>query len=90
MVPHVAFRPSISTLSAVAPELVGCATCPLCHAADPAMTNVAVSAGADWQCARCGQRWDTTRLATVAAYAVWLFEHTDLSGNYATTAGGDV
>jgi hypothetical protein len=40
------------------------------------MTNVAVGAGAGWRCARCGQQWDAVRLATVAAYAVWLSEHT--------------
>jgi len=38
------------------------------------MTSVAVSAGADWHCVRCGQRWDAGRLATVAACAVWLSE----------------
>ena len=40
------------------------------------MTNVAVGAGADWHCQRCGQQWDAVRLATIAAYAVWLSEHT--------------
>ncbi|MBI4485395.1 MAG: hypothetical protein HY655_05235 [Acidobacteria bacterium] len=43
------------------------------------MTNLAVSAGADWQCSRCGSRWDAVRLATVAAYGVWLAEHTAAS-----------
>lgn len=35
------------------------------------MTNLSLSAGADWECVRCGSRWDAARLATVAAYAVW-------------------
>jgi hypothetical protein len=43
------------------------------------MTNLAVSAGADWRCSRCGSRWDAVRLATVVAYAVWLAEHTAAS-----------
>jgi hypothetical protein len=72
----VAPRASLTTPSAFAPELVGLATCPSCHTEDPSMTNLAVSAGADWQCSRCGSRWDAVRLATVAAYAVWLAAHT--------------
>jgi hypothetical protein len=48
------------------------ATCPSCHHADAMMTTAAISAGADWRCTRCGQRWDRVRLATVAAYARWL------------------
>ena len=67
----VAPRPSLNTSSLVAPELVGVAMCPSCHTEDQSMTNLAVSAGADWQCARCGSRWDARRLATVAAYATW-------------------
>lgn len=75
----VAPRPSLKTPSALEPELVGLATCPLCHAEDASMTNQAVSAGADWRCSRCGWRWDAARLATVAAYAVWLTAHTSSS-----------
>lgn len=41
------------------------------------MTSGAVTAGADWRCRRCGQRWDSRRLTSVAAYAVWLSERTD-------------
>ena len=51
---------------------VGFATCPSCHAADSVITNLAVSGGAAWRCWRCGQHWDGLRLATVAAYAVWV------------------
>ena len=72
----VAPRASLNTPSALAPEPVGLGTCPSCHTEDPSMTNLAVSAGADWQCSRCGSRWDAVRLATVAAYAVWLAAHT--------------
>jgi hypothetical protein len=50
------------------------ASCPLCHTAHPFLTQVALDAGEDWQCARCGQRWDAERLATVAAYAAWVVE----------------
>ena len=69
-------RPSPNTPLALAPELVGLAACPSCRTQDLSMTNLAVSGGADWQCSRCGSRWDAVRLATVAAYAVWVSEHT--------------
>jgi hypothetical protein len=62
----------------VAPPLPGgdappprIATCPMCHTARPSLTRAAVLAGVDWRCARCGQRWDAERLATVTAYAAW-------------------
>ena len=85
----VASRPSLNAPSALAPELVGLAVCPSCHTQDPSMTNLAVSAGADWQCSRCGSRWDAVRLATVAAYAVWVSEHT-APVIYVTHAKGDL
>lgn len=89
MVTAVASRPSMNAPSPLAPELVGLATCPSCHTADRSMTNLAVSAGADWHCTRCGQRWDAVRLATVAAYAVWLSERTASSSlEHTTRAGG--
>jgi transposase-like protein len=69
----------MSPLADVVPDLTGFATCPSCRTADSRVTNLAVSGGADWHCARCGQRWDARRLATVAAYAVWLAEHTAAS-----------
>jgi hypothetical protein len=68
----VAPRPSLNTPSTLAPELIGFATCPSCHTSDTSVTNLAVGAGADWHCRRCGTRWDAARLATVAAYATWL------------------
>ena len=86
----VAPRPTPGTPSTVSPELVGLAVCPSCHTQDSAMTNRAVSAGADWRCSRCGSRWDAVRLATVAAYAVWVSEHTGTSVNFTTDARGDV
>lgn len=72
----VAPRPSLNTPSDLARELVGFATCPSCHTEDPSMTPFAVSAGAHWQCSRCGSRWNAVRLATVAAYATWVAEQT--------------
>jgi len=83
-------RPSLNTPSTLAPELVGLATCPSCHTQDLSMTNLAVSAGADWRCSRCGWRWDAVRLATVAAYAVWASAHTATSVTPAIHARGDV
>lgn len=53
-----------------APELLAYATCPLCRTT----ATRANDAGADWLCARCGQRWTATRLASVTAYAAWVAE----------------
>jgi len=64
--------PLVPSVPTIALEPVGFATCPLCHTADPTMTNAAIGAGSQWQCARCGQLWDSARLRTVAAYAVWV------------------
>lgn len=49
-------------------------TCPLCHTPS-ALTATAVEAGSEWQCVRCGQQWDTARLAALANYALWQVEH---------------
>jgi len=35
----------------------------------------AVNAGATWQCARCTQRWNASRLDRVGAYMLWLSKH---------------
>ena len=72
-------RPSLNTPSDAVHELVGFATCPSCHTEDPSVTNLAVSAGADWRCSRCGSQWNAVRLATVAAYVEWAGEHTAAS-----------
>jgi hypothetical protein len=90
MVPTlVAPRPSLNTPSTLGPDL-GLAICPSCHTQDRSLTNLAVSAGADWQCSRCGSRWNAVRLATVAAYAMWASAHTAAPVNPATDAGGEV
>jgi hypothetical protein len=60
-------------------ELTGFATCPSCHTVHSRMANLADSTGDAWTCARCAQQWDPRRLAAVAAYAVWLAEHTAAS-----------
>jgi hypothetical protein len=44
------------------------------------MTYDALGKGTDWQCARCGQKWSATRLATVAEYAAWVSGQTDHDG----------
>ena len=46
-------------------------TCPMCHT-PTSLTQSAVDAGADWRCVRCGQHFDATRLAALAAYAAWV------------------
>ena len=57
-------------------------TCLLCHTPTP-LTQNAIDAGSGWQCVRCGQRWDATRLAAVAAYAVWVDERIGAGANRA-------
>jgi len=42
----------------------------MCHT-PTSLTQNAIEAGGDWQCARCGQHWDAGRLGAVAAYAAW-------------------
>lgn len=49
--------------------------CPFCHTARAQMSTGAGEAPGDWRCVTCGQRWDASRLATVAAYASWALEH---------------
>jgi predicted Zn finger-like uncharacterized protein len=55
-------------------DILRFATCPLCHTA-ATLSQIALEAGGDWRCTRCGQRWDATRLAAVAAYAAWRADH---------------
>jgi hypothetical protein len=64
--------PGASVHRAIAAELVGFATCPLCHTADPVVTRDAVSRGGDWICSRCSHPWDRIRLANAAAYSASL------------------
>src|ERR1700742_2094211 len=56
------------TLAAAALRSV---TCPLCHTPS-SLTHAAVEAGGEWQCIRCGQHWEATRLAALANYALWV------------------
>ncbi len=51
-------------------------SCPLCHTTHPSLTRNALNAGGDWQCTRCGQRWDAKSLATVVAYGAWVAART--------------
>jgi hypothetical protein len=39
------------------------------------LTLSAVESGGEWKCVRCGQQWDTARLAALANYALWVVEH---------------
>ena len=65
--------PSVATITH---ELLGFATCPSCRTTDATMTKDAVGKGVDRRCARCGETWSATRLATVAAYATWVLRQT--------------
>lgn len=44
--------------------------CLLCHTAH--VKSFAGNPTHYWQCARCGQRWDDQRVATVMSYKRWL------------------
>ena len=48
-------------------------TCPMCHT-PASLTQGATDAGPGWRCVRCGQRWDASRVAAVAAYAAWVVQ----------------
>jgi len=65
----------ITVLVTVEPDVSGPVTCPMCHTTHSSLTADALKVGTDWLCARCGQRWDATRLATVGAYGAWALEH---------------
>jgi hypothetical protein len=66
--------PPVTTALETEPHVLRRATCPLCQAPHASLTDDALRAGADWQCLRCGQRWDAIRLSRVAAYAAWIVE----------------
>ena len=72
MVTALASDAPMNASAVLVPELGGLATCLSCHAEDATLTNGAVAAGAGWNCRRCGQQWDASRLATVAAYDAWV------------------
>ena len=48
------------------------ATCPLCHTIAREISAEDVASGRGWRCTTCDQRWDAARLATVAAYALYV------------------
>ena len=71
----------------------GGATRPVATCDVPAMPHEACVAdtggaptGEGWQCARCRQDWDASRLATVAAYAAWVAEHESAQGKLGSAA----
>jgi hypothetical protein len=70
------------------PSQPGVATCPMCHTVHASLSTTAIDAGADWRCARCGQRWDAERLSTVSAYQAWVRENDSASAPavFTTTA----
>jgi len=49
-------------------------TCPLCHTPAPTVSAADLASGLGWRCRTCDQRWDSGRLAAVAAYAVFVAE----------------
>lgn len=89
MVADTAARPSMTSLAALAAEPHAFVTCPNCRTPEPTVTNAAASAGAVWRCTQCLQRWSADRLATVAAYSLWLRERTSRSDAHTTIGSGD-
>lgn len=49
--------------------------CPSCHTPHALLAVAEPAVSDDWLCVRCGQRWNNSRLETVAAYAAWVAEH---------------
>jgi hypothetical protein len=72
-------RSSQVTVAVLEPHASPMVTCLLCHT-PTSLTQNAIDTGSDWQCVRCGQRWDATRLAAVAAYGVWVDERKRAGG----------
>jgi hypothetical protein len=66
---------TLPQVATTAQKAAGFVICPLCHMAEATMADDVIEKSAGWQCTRCGQRWDATRLATVGAYAAWVVEH---------------
>lgn len=73
MTHNFAASPPTATQFRDGPSVVQFATCGLCHTR-ASLTLGALDAGGAWRCVRCGQHWDATRLAAVAAYATWVFD----------------
>jgi hypothetical protein len=44
----------------------------LCHTIASEISAEDVASGRGWRCKTCHQRWDGARLATVAAYALFV------------------
>jgi hypothetical protein len=79
-----ASRHQLTTLREVETVSTLSTTCPLCHTAPPSVSVDQVNPGGDdWQCTRCGHRWDLARLATVASYTAWALDHDASSGAFA-------
>jgi len=76
---HASSRPA-----PVASEALSYATCALCHTPS-SLTLEAVAAGGAWRCKKCGQHWDGSRLAAVAAYAAWAVARARVGGKPATS-----
>jgi hypothetical protein len=80
-------RPLVKTVGLIpsgqvasAQDVLRFATCPMCHT-PASLTQSALEAGGEWRCVRCGQHWDATRLAAVAAYAAWVVARDAVGAN---------
>jgi hypothetical protein len=58
-------------------EILRSPTCPICLARASLPQNT-IEAGGGWRCVRCGQHWDSARLAA-APYAEWASDHDRVS-----------
>ena len=75
----MAQSPPLSLVPRVRSDVQEAVTCPSCHTTDLTLTAAVVSGGARWQCQRCLQQWDASRLATAAAYGLWNRERASLA-----------
>lgn len=67
--------------TAAAQDLSQRAVCPGCHTQHPSLTGEGLAVGVGWKCARCGQRWDARRLASVSAYQRWVADRSALENH---------
>jgi hypothetical protein len=66
-------QPPVTTALVGEPDALLLVTCPMCHTPS-SLTQSGLDTGSTWRCDRCGQHWNASRLATVAAYAAWVAE----------------
>ena len=75
MTPTPQLAQKLAAVLEIEPDVRQGATCPSCHTPRAGVVDDGQIPGGDWQCGRCGQRWDAARLASVTAYKTWVVEY---------------